>query len=185
MAVKSDNFCLELARVLGHTMVMNPLNIKELNSSEEIRKSARIVRQSFKTVALEFSLTKQNCPTHPSFITVKRLNEVKNEGLKFFGVFLRGNQVGFIAIESAQNGRFHIEKLAILPEYRHNGYGREVMRFVLDYIRVNNGVKASLGIIDEHKVLKDWYIKLGFREVGVNNFVHLPFTVCFMEHELF
>lgn len=74
-----------------------------------------------------------------------------------------------------------MEKLAVLPEYRHKNYGAELVRFVFDYIRNRGGQKLSIGIIDEHTVLKYWYKELGFKEIGTQVFNHLPFTVCFME----
>jgi diamine N-acetyltransferase len=42
----------------------------------------------------------------------------------------------------------------------------------------------SIGIIDEHTVLKQWYRKLGFTEVNRKKYDHLPFTVCSMEKRL-
>ena len=41
--------------------------------------------------------------------------------------------------------------------------------------------KLSIGLMDEHTVLKNWYKELGFKGIGAQVFHHLPFTVCFME----
>ena len=57
-------------------------------------------------------------------------------------------------------------------------------KFVFEYVK-NRGAKVlSLGMIDEHTILKEWYKELGFREMSVKKFEHLPFTVCFMDYNI-
>ena len=164
-------------------MAVEEFTIKEITNAVEIEKSVDVIRKSFRTVAKEFGLTKHNCPTHPSFITINQLKELKSKGVTFFGLFLGNKQIGFIAVEKADVNLYYIEKLAVLPANRHRGYGTKLMGFAFDYIRENNGKKISIGIINEHTVLKSWYIKLSFREVTTEKFPHLPFTVCFMERD--
>jgi ribosomal protein S18 acetylase RimI-like enzyme len=77
-----------------------------------------------------------------------------------------------------------MEKLAVLPDKRHNGCGRMLMDFACEIIREKNGNLISIGIINENTVLKNWYIKYGFKEKEVKRFPHLPFEVCFMEKEI-
>ncbi len=160
------------------------LQIKEIIDSAEIQASVEVIRNSFATVAAEFRLTKQNCPTHPSNVTFEQLLETKKKGLKFFGLFQNEKPVGFVAIEDSGGGLFHFEKLAILPEYRHQGHGAQLVKFALDYTRNHHGQKVAIGIIDEHTVLKKWYEGQGFKSTGTQKFPHLPFTVGFMEKDL-
>jgi diamine N-acetyltransferase len=158
--------------------------IKEITNVQGVRHSTRVVKDSFRTVALEFGLTKSNCPTHPSNITFSQLNGLKKKGLKFFGLFLDEVQVGFVAVESNGDGLFYLEKLAVLPEYRHDGYGAALVKYGLNYALINGGTRVSIGIINEHKVLKKWYQGLGFQETGTLNLPHLPFIVGFMGKSL-
>jgi ribosomal protein S18 acetylase RimI-like enzyme len=160
---------------------MSELNIMEINGESELRNSANVVRNAFKTVALELNLTRENSPTHPSFITTGRLREDRNKGVKFFGLFLGEKQVGFVAVERADVGLYYVERLAVLPEYRHRGYGKRLMEFAFEYIETNGGKKVSIGIINEQAILKNWYREMGFQEMSTRQFAHLPFTVCFME----
>ncbi len=92
--------------------------------------------------------------------------------------------MGFVAVERADASLYYMELLAVLPEYRHSGYGTRLVAFVLDHVRHAGGQKLSIGIINEHKVLKDWYVMLGFAETSTSTFPHLPFAVCFMERAL-
>jgi len=69
--------------------------IREIANENELENSVRVIADSFQTVAVEFNLTKDNCPTHPSFVTVKQLNEMKRKGLKLCGLFENDVQIGF------------------------------------------------------------------------------------------
>lgn len=77
-----------------------------------------------------------------------------------------------------------MEKLAVLPEHRHKGYGKKLMGFVFEQVKMSKGERISIGIINESTVLKNWYIENGFAETGTKKFEHLSFTVCFMEKSL-
>jgi GNAT superfamily N-acetyltransferase len=158
--------------------------IREIDKDESLDTSLSVIKNSFRTVAEELNLTPENAPTHPSLITLDQLEELRQKGLVFYGYFLDDRQVGFIAMEKADDSLFYLEKLSVLPEYRHNGYGRELVRYVLDTAAANGAKKLSIGIIYEQVVLRDWYKNIGFRETGTRTFEHLPFTVGFMEIDL-
>lgn len=101
-----------------------------------------------------------------------------------FGLFKENIQIGFVAIESADPKTFYLEKLAVLPEYRHYGYGKKLLDFVFNYVKNKNGSIISIGIINDNNILKDWYLSNGFTEKSTKEIKHLPFTVCFMEKEI-
>jgi len=157
--------------------------IREIKGEPDLKSSVEVIRDSFRTVAAEFKLTQDNCPTHPSLITLDKLLELEKKA-RLFGLFLANVQVGFVAIEKADDTLYYMDKLAVLPEYRHKGCGRKLVEFVLDDVKEHKGERVGLGMIDESAVLKNWYQQLGFKETGTKNFEHLPFTVCFMEKSL-
>jgi len=165
-------------------MVRGDFDILPVFGKERISVSAGIVRKSFNTVALDLGLTRQNCPTHPSFITNVQLFELYERGLMFFGGFLSAQQIGFVAVEKADPSLYYMEKLAVIPAERHHRYGRKLVEFVIEYVRAHGGKKISIGTIDEQTVLKEWYKNIGFKEVSTRKFAHLPFTVCYMEIDL-
>jgi len=140
-----------------------------------------VIRNSFITVAKEFNLTKENAPTNPAFADIHTLEKMKDNGIEMYGAYEGDKCIGFVAIERASEDVFYMEKLAVLPEYRHKGIGKRLMDFVFDCVREKGGKKVSIGIINENRILKDWYIKYGFKESGLKAFTHLPFLVCFME----
>jgi ribosomal protein S18 acetylase RimI-like enzyme len=157
--------------------------IREIHDNE-IDASASVIGSSFMTVAKDFHITQENCPTNPAFITSEKMMESKNKGIKFFGLFRSDIQIGCVAIEKAKDDVFYMERLAVVPEHRHKGYGKELTDFVLKYAGSQGGKKVSIGIINENIELKNWYTKYGFTETSIKKYDHLPFTVCFMEKRI-
>ena len=159
------------------------LIISKINP-EQFIESQKIISGSFRTVAQDFGLTEANCPSNAAFITIDKLYQLKEKGVSMYGLFQDSKQIGFVGIEEAKDDIYYMETLAVLPEYRHLGYGKKLMDFVRDEVRKKGGKRLGIGIIDENKVLKKWYANYGFCETGIKKFDHLPFTVCFMEMEM-
>lgn len=158
--------------------------IKEIKSETDMHISADIISQAYKCIAIEFNLTKDNCPTHAAFMTVQRLKGMRAKGVKLFGLFVGEKQIGFISTEKASDEIFYIMKLAVLPEYRGKSYGKKLMDFAFNEIKEADGKIISIGIIDENEKRKSWYKDLGFIEVKKEKYSHLPFMVCYMEKNL-
>lgn len=133
------------------------------------------------TVATDFNLTPKNAPTHAAFIKFADLLKMRDKGIAMFGLFESGVQAGFVAVERAGGGVFYVEKLAVLPAYRHRGYGMAMIDFVYEYVKLKNGSLISIGIMDNHSVLKNWYQTCGFTVTGIEEVKRLPFKVCFLE----
>ncbi len=164
-------------------MGRNKLVVREVRDSE-FGRSLEIIRCAFQTVAEDFHLTEENCPAHPAFMTMEQFRDMKRRGLKLFGLFVDDAQVGFVAVEPNASGEYWLEKLAVLPSCRHGGYGRKLVQQALDYARGQGAAAVSLGMMDEHTVLKKWYQRLGFAEKSTRKFPDLPFTICYMEKKL-
>lgn len=143
--------------------------------------AANVIRRSFATVASEFGITKENCPTHTSFITAGQLNAQHAKGYAMFGLFNGEKMIGFVSVSKEAAGVYVLHNLAVLPEHRRNGYGKELLNFVKKYACDNGGGIIKIDIIEENNALKQWYTKNGFRHTGTKRFEHLPFTVGFME----
>lgn len=158
--------------------------IRELFTDTELNESVQLIRAAFQTVADQLSLTPENAPTNPAFITLDKLKEAKEKGVQMFGLFQSDHQqAGFIALEKAGDGLYYIERLAVRPAFRHRGYGKRLLDFAFQYVKDAGGIGVSIAIIDENTVLKRWYQAYGFIETGCKTFEHLPFTVCFMRKE--
>lgn len=159
--------------------------IKVIKSEQDFIECTEVLRRSFKTVADEFNLNQTNAPTHPSNLTIESLKKSVEKGIVLYGLHIHDKMIGCIGVEqSPEKHKYYIEKVAVLPEKRHNGYGKMLMDFACATIKQHNGKLISIGIINESSVLKNWYTEYGFVEKGLKRFDHLPFEVCFMEKEL-
>jgi ribosomal protein S18 acetylase RimI-like enzyme len=159
------------------------VHIAELNETE-LAASAEVIRCSFATVASEFGLTRDNCPTNGAFLEDGRICDEYFRGIKMFGLKNGNEQIGFMALEQKDADTFYLEKLSILPEFRHTGYGGMMVGCAKKYVKQAGGNNISIGIIYENKRLLEWYRSLGFIETGTKHFDHLPFTVCFMRLDI-
>ncbi len=153
-------------------------------TEKDIATSAEIVIQSFKTVADEFGLTEENAPTNGAFLKDENILEELRKGVKMFGVFKGACQVGFMALEAKDDKTYYLEKLAVLPKYRHMGFGKALVEYAAQFVKEAGGRVISIGIIYENKPLWAWYKELGYVETGTKKFDHLPFAVCFMKLEI-
>lgn len=160
------------------------MEIKPIAGDDVLEEAAGVVSASFATVATEQGLTRDNCPTHPSFTTSDELKKMIDRGIKLFGLYLDGELAGFAALERAIDGSCYLEKLAVLPEHRHLGYGRQLVGFACRIASEQGAPSISAAIINEQEVLKSWYLTLSFEEKEIRSYAHLPFVVCFMDKGL-
>jgi diamine N-acetyltransferase len=150
-------------------------------SADELERCAEVIRESFMTVAKEFGLTSENCPTNGAFIKTQRLIEDIEKGNRMFGLYEDNMIKGFMQLEYNSGRGVIIEKLAVLPSSRHLGYGKMLLDFAEETAREMGGIKLLAAIIEENGVLKNWYLENGFAHTGTKVFPHLPFTVGYLE----
>lgn len=158
--------------------------ITKVNSSEQLNICLDIIHRSFQTVADELNLTKDNCPSHTAFIPIDKLVLQFDNGTAMFLYQYNGNFIGYFSL-SVNNDSVELNNLAVLPEYRHLGIGKELVDYAITYSKNILGAnKIKIGIVEENTILKEWYEKLGFVHTGTKKYEHLPFTVGFMETEI-
>lgn len=145
--------------------------------------AADVIRRSFATVAKDFGLTKENCPTNPAFLEADWLRRDHDAGAEFFGLYIGGALSGVVGLKPKENVAFEMTRLAVLPEHRHQGCGRALVDFACKTAKERGAEKMTIGIIFENLELKKWYGAYGFVETDRKEFPHLPFTVSFMEKE--
>ncbi len=160
--------------------------IRQIQSEAEYAELVRVLRRSFGTVAEAFGLTVDNAPTNPAFMTIEKFQAYVEKHVELLGLFQDRNLIGTVAIEPSRDNDnvYYIERLAVVPEQRHQRHGSILMTYAIDRIRERGGSTASIGIINQNIILKEWYKSQGFKETGCRRFSHLPFEVCFMSKEI-
>jgi len=151
--------------------------IDELHNSRII---TEILNKAFNTVALQFNFTRENAPRFPAFIDQTIIEKDLQRGLKMFGFKVNDRVAGCIGYSFYKEKIYLIERLATLPEYRHSGIGRKLMDFCENKIRDAGGKIIELHVVDQNKVLIEWYEKQGYRIIRVDEIKTAPFNSCVM-----
>lgn len=143
--------------------LQNSDNIKILPlTAEDIPAYGEVIRKSFETVARDFGLTKENCPGHTSFISNEALKSKFKEGYYPYGLFIHDEIIGFVSLTYSGDGTYEMNDFSVLPQYRHLGYGEMILDFCKTKVKGLGGSKIIIGILEENRVLKDWYTLKGF-----------------------
>ena len=140
-----------------------------------------LIRLSFRDVAQRFSLTKDNCPRHPSNCTKAWVEADLERGDCYFVLETEQEAVGCVALENTDSGPWELKRLAVSPGHRRQGLGRSLVEYAVAFARENGATEVCIGIIADYVELKDWYSRLGFVEAETKRFAHLPFPVTYMK----
>lgn len=150
-------------------------------ATDELPECLEVIHRSFATVADDFSLTEENCPRHTSFIPLSHLETQMKRGWIMFGLFFDNRIIGYMSLSEENDKAYELHNLAILPKFRHLGFGKQMLDYAKITVKALCGSKITIGIIEESTVLKSWYITNGFEHIGTKKFDHLPFTCGYLE----
>jgi N-acetylglutamate synthase-like GNAT family acetyltransferase len=139
-----------------------------------------MIREAFQDVAVRFELTEENCPKHPSNCQASWITRALETGVRYFVIEVEGSSCGCAALEQASPEVCYLERLAVLPLQRRQGYGRALVVHGLAEAKELGSQRVDIGIIAAHTELRDWYRNLGFVDQRMASFPHLPFQVLFM-----
>lgn len=156
------------------------MNIRKASISD-IELISNIIREANIPIAKKQNLTEENSPKHPSNCTPDWIKSAMENGESFFILENDNVDIGCIAYQSPNSEIAYLNRLAVLPEYQSKGFGKALVDFHINICQEKKHSIISIGIINSNTELKRWYSKLGFKESGLKEFEHLPFTVCFME----
>ena len=156
------------------------IKIKEVKK-EKLSKALEVIHKSFKTVADEFGLTKENCPKHTSFLSLSYLETQLKWGWNMYGLYTGEDIVGYMSLSKENDDTYELHNLAVLPEYRHKGLGKKMLDFAKEQVTALGGTTVKIGIIEESTILKNWYISNDFKPISTKKFEHLPFTSGYLE----
>jgi N-acetylglutamate synthase-like GNAT family acetyltransferase len=156
-----------------------PYTIREA-TTPDIPGLVEIIRTSFHDVADRFSLTEENCPKHPSNCRATWIAGALDNGIRYFILDSNGLSCGCVALEQASPDVCYLERLAVLPLQRRQGFGKALAECVLSEAKELGANRVDIGIMAHHTELRDWYGKIGFVEQKTADFAHLPFSVLFM-----
>ena len=76
-----------------------------------------------------------------------------------------------------------LNNLAVLPEYRHKGIGKQLLNHAFRTARDMNCKVLNIGIVEENVVLRKWYEQNGAIHIGTKKYDFFPFTCGYMKKE--
>lgn len=152
----------------------------------ELPVCADVVRRSFMTVADEFGFTPENAPLFVAFaMTAEKLTDQLDEQHRLMYVYICDDRiVGFYSLLMRGEKECELGSLSVLPEYRHRGFGEELVRHAVDVVRSAGCTLMKLSIVEENTVLRKWYERLGAVHTGTEKFDFFPFICGYMEMAL-
>jgi N-acetylglutamate synthase-like GNAT family acetyltransferase len=145
---------------------------------------AMLISKSNTDVALQFGITAENCPKHPSFCRPEWLANDFARGEMYFIAYEAEEPIACVATEYPSPEIAYLNRLAVLPAHRTKGVGTSLVKFVLERARALGTKTVSIGVIGEHAALQEWYRGFGFVSGETKHFPHLPFSVKYMAHAL-
>ncbi|WP_461257280.1 GNAT family N-acetyltransferase [Treponema sp. R80B11-R83G3] len=163
----------------------NNEKIIELTDSKVI---TGIINKAFMTVALQYGFTKETVQRFPAFIGADIIEKQLIDGLKMYGYKIDEQMVGCVGYSYYKEQTYIIERLAVLPDYRHLGIGKKLMAFIENQIKEKGGKISEIHVIDMNEILVEWYKKLNYKQIRTDKLYDgtrkLPFNSCVMNKEL-
>ena len=153
---------------------------------EDIPACASLIKKSFKTVADEYGFTEENAPRFTAFATTdERLYwHMDGEHRPMYVFEEDGVLCGYYSLLLQDNNECELNNLAVLPECRHRGIGKELLEHSFENARGKGCSLMNIGIVEENTRLRKWYEDNGAVHVGTKKFDFFPFTCGYMKKEL-
>lgn len=153
---------------------------------KDIAECVNVIRESFMTVADELGFTKENAPGFTAFaITEERIaQQFLNEHRLMYAYYENGKIIGYYSLALQEKSECELNNLCVLPAYRHNHIGEQLLKNAYERAKELNCLKINIGIVEENRVLRNWYETMGFIHVGAKKFDFFPFTCGYMEKRL-
>jgi len=110
---------------------------------------SNLIRKSFHDVARRFDLTQKNCPKHPSNCTEEWIEKDLGRGVIYYLLEDNSSAAGCVGLEKASSDLCYLERLGVLPEFRHKGFGRKLVDHVFSRAKNNGARFVSIGTIGD------------------------------------
>ena len=153
---------------------------------DEIPVCATLIKKSFMTVANEYGITEENAPRFTAYATTnERLFwQMETEHRPMYVFEEDGELCGYYSLLIMENNECELNNLAVLPEYRHKGIGKQLLEHSYSVAKSKGCRVMNIGIVEENKKLRKWYEDNGAIHLGTHKFDFFPFTCGYLKKEL-
>ena len=91
---------------------------------------------------------------------------------------------GYYSLLIQENGECELNHLAVLPQYRHSGTGKQLLAHSFALAKRMGCRTVNIGIVEENTVLRKWYEQNGAVHIGTKKFDFFPFTCGYLKRDL-
>ena len=153
---------------------------------EDIPSCVNLIRTSFMTVADEYGFTEENAPRFTAFaISADRLYlHMDQEHRPMFAAEEDSILCGYYSLLIQENGECELNNLAVLPQYRHRGIGKQLLEHSFAVAKSMGCHSMNIGIVEENTVLRKWYEQNGAVHIGTQKYDFFPFTCGYLKRAL-
>lgn len=158
--------------------MIRKVNLTEINACTDV------IKKSFVPVAVKFNISEENSPNYVAFsITSEKLKNQYCNGREMYVYLLEEHIVGYFSLNFYDNV-CELNNLCVLPEYQHNGIGKELLTFAIQRAINKKSDKLTLSIVEENSEFKEWYSSFGFIHTHIQKYDQFSFTCGYMELKL-
>ncbi|MEZ0536594.1 ribosomal protein S18-alanine N-acetyltransferase [Caldicellulosiruptoraceae bacterium PP1] len=93
-------------------------------------------------------------------------DELENELAHYFVYEESGKVIGYVGMYHILN-EGHITNIAVNPDFRGKGIGKELLLHILKYAKENDIVALTLEVRKSNIVAQNLYKSFGFKEAGI------------------
>ena len=91
---------------------------------------------------------------------------------------------GYFSLLIQENGECELNNLAVLPQYRHRGIGKQLLEHSYTTAKNLGCHTMDIGIVEENTVLRKWYEENGAVHIGTQKYDFFPFTCGYLKRDL-
>lgn len=118
---------------------------------------ASIIRRSFTRQAQLLELTPASCPTYVAFETAAGVQRRIETGCHVVLAFRGEAPIGTVSCVLRDDCDYgEIMRLAVLPQYRGNAYGRQLMAYAERYLFTKGATVLELSIVAQFRRLQTY-----------------------------
>ena len=152
----------------------------------DIAQCVSVIRDSFLSVAEQFGITQKNAPRFTAFAINegKLRTQLVDENRHMYGFFRGGRLTGYYSLQILPDHECELNNLCVLPDFRHQKIGGELLLDACSRASELGCVRMYIGIVEENRILREWYEHYGFTHNGTKKFDFFPFTCGYMEKKL-
>lgn len=153
---------------------------------EDIPVCVELIKKSFLTVANEYGITEENAPRYTAFATTddRLLWHMDSEHRPMYVYEEDGILCGYYSLLIQENGECELSNLAVLPEFRHKGIGKQLLDHSVETARKHGCRIMNIGIVEENIPVRKWYEDNGVIHTGTRKYDFFPFTCGYMIIEI-